>query len=86
MRHQSATNSVQSLQIELFGSFQRDEAHSWPLDGFGNRFSIAVIVLVSFEVAAAEMTLFLHVADEGFDGGSSSDFAFDDAEHAALLA
>jgi hypothetical protein len=30
---------------------------------------------MALEVAAAEMTLFLHVADEGFDGRSSSKLA-----------
>lgn len=31
------------------------------------------------------MTFGLDVADHGLDGGSSSEFAFDGAEHAALL-
>jgi hypothetical protein len=31
------------------------------------------------------VTLGLHVADHGLDGESASQFAFDDAEHAALL-
>jgi hypothetical protein len=31
------------------------------------------------------MTLGFHVADHGLDGGASSQFAFDGAEHAALL-
>ena len=32
------------------------------------------------------MAVGLHVADHGLDGGATSQFAFDDAEHAALLA
>ena len=32
------------------------------------------------------MAVSLHVADHGLDGGTPSQFAFDDAEHAALLA
>ena len=39
----------------------------------------------AFEVAAAEMTFGFHVADPGLDGGSTSQFAFDRAEDAALL-
>ena len=31
------------------------------------------------------MAVGLHVADHGLDGGATSQFAFDDAEHAALL-
>ena len=29
----------------------------------------------TFEIAAAEVTLGLHVADHGFDGGSAAEFA-----------
>jgi len=32
------------------------------------------------------MALFLHVADQGFDGGSAAQLSFDDAEDATLLA
>jgi hypothetical protein len=39
----------------------------------------------AFAIAAAEVTLSFHVADHGLDGGASSQFAFDDAEDAALL-
>jgi hypothetical protein len=39
----------------------------------------------SFEIAAAEVTFGLHVADYRLEGGASSQFAFDDAEDAALL-
>ena len=31
------------------------------------------------------MAVSLHVADYGLDGGTPSQFAFDDAEHAALM-
>jgi len=44
------------------------------------------IALCSLEIAAVEMTLGLHMADDGLDGGATSEFALDDAEHAALLA
>src|SRR6266481_6024928 len=40
----------------------------------------------TFEIAAAEVTFGLEVADYGLDGRASSQFALDDAEHAALLA
>ena len=39
----------------------------------------------AFEMAAAEVSFGLHVADHGFDGGSAAEFAFDDAEDAAFL-
>jgi len=38
----------------------------------------------TFEIAAAEVTLGLHVTDHRLDGGASSQFAFDDAEDARL--
>ena len=41
---------------------------------------------MALEVAAAEVSFFLHVADEGFDGGASPELAFDDAEDAAARA
>jgi hypothetical protein len=40
----------------------------------------------AFEVAATEVPIGLHVADGGLDGGTAPQFAFDAAEHAALLA
>jgi hypothetical protein len=43
------------------------------------------IAVAAFEVAAAEVTFGLHVADHGLDCRSTSQFAFDGAEDAALL-
>jgi hypothetical protein len=40
----------------------------------------------SLEIAAAEMSFGLHMADHGLDGGATSQLAFDGTEHAALLA
>ena len=40
----------------------------------------------AFEIAPAEVAFGLQVPDDGFDGGSASQLAFDDAEDAALLA
>ena len=40
----------------------------------------------AFEIATAEMTFCLHVADHRLDGGATSELAFDAAEHPALLA
>jgi hypothetical protein len=37
-------------------------------------------------MAAAEMAVVFHVTDRGLDGGAAPQFAFDDAEYAALLA
>src|SRR4051795_4077543 len=42
------------------------------------------IAIAAFEIAAAEVTFGLHVADHGLDCGSTSQFAFDGAEDAAL--
>lgn len=39
----------------------------------------------AFELAAAEVALGLHVADDWLDGGSTSQLALDGAEHAAFL-
>ena len=41
---------------------------------------------MALEVAAAEVALLFHVADEGFDGGAPPQLSFDGAEDAALLA
>jgi hypothetical protein len=43
------------------------------------------VALASLEVAAAEVPIRLHVANDGFDGRAAAQFALDDAEHAALL-
>ena len=40
----------------------------------------------TFQEAATEMTVVLEMADDGFDGRSAAEFAFDRAEDAALLA
>ena len=40
----------------------------------------------SLEIAAAEMTLGLHMADHRLNGRAASQLALDGAEHAALLA
>jgi hypothetical protein len=37
-------------------------------------------------MAAAEMAVGFEMSDHGFDGGAASQFAFDDAVDAALLA
>lgn len=39
----------------------------------------------AFQIAAAEVTLSLEVADHGLDGGVASQFALDGAKYAALL-
>ena len=62
-------------------SHARTRRRLWPTaeDGIGG------VSGTTFEIAAAEMTLGFHVADHGLDGGASSQFAFDDAEDAAIL-
>jgi hypothetical protein len=47
--------------------------------------NIGGITRAILEMAAAQVSVGLHVADHGFDGGSSPEFAFDDAEDTALL-
>ena len=44
------------------------------------------IAFMAFEIAAAEVTFALHVADHRIDCGTPSQLTFDDAEHATLLA
>ena len=44
------------------------------------------IAFTALQIAAAEVTFALHVADHRFDRGTPSQLTFDDAEHAALLA
>jgi hypothetical protein len=44
------------------------------------------VASATFEIAASEVTFSLEVADQGLDGGASSQLAFDDTEDAALLA
>jgi hypothetical protein len=41
---------------------------------------------IALEMAAAEVTVDLHVSDHVRDGAAASQFAVDDAEDAALLA
>jgi len=40
------------------------------------------IALAALEIAAAEVTVGLHVSDHGLDGTAASQFALDDAEDA----
>jgi hypothetical protein len=51
----------------------------------GGEDGVGCVSGATFEIAAAEVTLGFHLADHGLDGGASSQFAFDGAEHAALL-
>jgi len=43
------------------------------------------VVVATFEMAAAKVSVCLQVADHGFDGGSASELAAGDTEDAALL-
>ena len=51
----------------------------------GGENGVGGIALRSLEIAAAEMTLGLHVSDHGFDGGATAQLALDGTEYAALL-
>ena len=52
----------------------------------GGEHGVGGVAFAAFEVAAAEVTFSLQVADHRFDGGPASQFAPDHPEHAALLA
>ena len=52
----------------------------------GGEDDIGGIALAALEMAAAEVTVGLHVSDHGLDSAAASQFALDDAEDAALLA
>jgi hypothetical protein len=52
----------------------------------GGEDDVGGIALAALKMAAAEVTVGLHVSDHGLDGAAASQFAFDDAEDAALLA
>jgi len=51
----------------------------------GGEDDVGGIALAALEMAAAEVTVGLHVSDHGLDGAVASQFALDDAEDAALL-
>jgi hypothetical protein len=44
-----AAHAVQGLQFELLAALERDKPHGGPLHGLGDRFGIAIIVLVAFQ-------------------------------------
>ena len=45
----------------------------------GGEDDVGGVAVGAFEVAAAEMPVGLHVADDSFDGGAAAQFALDDA-------
>jgi len=49
---QSLAHAVHRLQVELLGGLGRDELHGWALHCLGDRFRIAIIVLLTFGVRA----------------------------------
>ena len=51
----------------------------------GSEDDVGGVALATLEVAAAEVPIVLHVANDGFDGRAAAQFALDDAEDAALL-
>jgi hypothetical protein len=51
----------------------------------GGEDGVGGIAGAAFEIAAAEVTFRLEMADHRLDGRAASQFALDDAEHAALL-
>ena len=51
----------------------------------GGKDDVSGVACATFEIAAAEMALVLHVPDDGLDGRAASELALDDAEHAAFL-
>src|SRR6185436_10001106 len=49
---QPLPDPVQRLQIELVRRLSRNELHGWPLHSFGDRFSIAEVILLPFRIGA----------------------------------
>jgi hypothetical protein len=45
-------HSVQRLQVELVGRLGGDELHGWALHRLGDRFRIAIVVLLTFGIRA----------------------------------
>src|ERR1700736_3241839 len=78
---------------EETGDRDQEEAQKRPQPGEdssevvadGGEDGIGGVSGTTFEITATEVTLGFQVADHGLDGGASSQFAFDDAEDAALL-
>ena len=52
----------------------------------GGEDDVGGVAGAAFEIAAAEVTFGLQVADDGLDGGAAPQLAPDDTEDAALLA
>ena len=52
----------------------------------GGEDGVGGVAGATFEITAADVTFGLEVADHGLDSGAAAQFAFDDAEHGALLA
>ena len=50
----------------------------------GGEDDVGGIAFAALEMAAAEVTIGLHVSDHGLSGAAASQFALDDAEDAAL--
>src|SRR5215469_9766934 len=47
---QPLAHAVQRLQVELVGRLGRDELHGWTLHRLGDRFRIAIVVLLTFGI------------------------------------
>lgn len=52
----------------------------------GGQDDICRIAVAALEMAAAEVSVGLHMTDHGLDGGAAPEFAFDHPEDATLLA
>jgi hypothetical protein len=52
LANQSLANPVQRLQVELVGGLGRDELHGGALHRLGDRFRIAIVVLLTFRIGA----------------------------------
>ena len=52
LRHQPLAHPMQRLQIQLLGGLGRHKLHRRALHGFGNRFGVIEVVLLSFAIGA----------------------------------
>ena len=80
LAYQALPHAMQRLQVELVGCFGGDELHGWPLDGFGDCFGVAEIVVRSnvlrrHEPCVVTKRMELAVQVMGSDAGLHADQA-----------
>lgn len=76
------SSCIKAFRIRCSKSFSR--ARKIVADG--GQDDICRIAVAALEMAAAEVSVGLHMTDHGLDGGAAPEFAFDHPEDATLLA